>query len=92
MTKKPIKYEIAMPKGKKCEDFGKSGAWTFFGVDTGLACFSDAKVAKEYSNFITKWQNENPSKNKYNDYFATLFQKVMKCIQIYRIKMAISYF
>ncbi|MCC0672670.1 DUF2185 domain-containing protein [Clostridioides sp. ES-S-0145-01] len=73
--KKPIKYEIAMPKGKKCEDFGKSGAWTFFGVDTGLACFSDAKVAKEYSNFITKWQNENPGKNKYNDYFATLFQK-----------------
>ncbi|MGX9755857.1 immunity protein Imm33 domain-containing protein [Clostridioides difficile] len=73
--KKAIKYEIAMPKGKKGEDFGKSGAWTFFGVDTGLACFSDAKTAKEYSNFITKWQNENPGKNKYNDYFAALFQK-----------------
>lgn len=73
--KQPITYEIAMPKGKGIEDFGKAGAWTFFGVDTGLACFSDAKVAKEYGSFTTKWQNENPHKNKYHDYFSALFKK-----------------
>ncbi|EQF26259.1 hypothetical protein QEW_1400 [Clostridioides difficile CD160] len=73
--KQPITYEIAMPKGKGIEDFGKAGAWTFFGVDTGLACFSDAKVAKEYASFTTKWQNENPDKNKYHDYFSALFKK-----------------
>ncbi|MDB3083713.1 DUF2185 domain-containing protein [Clostridioides difficile] len=73
--KQPIKYEIAMPKGKKIDDFGQAGAWTFFGVDTGLACFSDAKVAEKYKEFIIKWQNENPDKNKYNDYFSALFEK-----------------
>ncbi len=31
------RYEIAMPKGKKFEEFGQPKVWTFFGVDTGLA-------------------------------------------------------
>lgn len=39
--KEAVRYETAMPKGKKIEDLGKPGVWTFFGVDTGLACFTD---------------------------------------------------
>lgn len=35
--KEAVHYEIAMPKGKKIEDLGKPGVFTFFGVDTGLA-------------------------------------------------------
>lgn len=73
--KKSVAYEIALPKGKEMEDLGQAGVWTFFGVDTGLACFSDEAVAKEYSSFITNWQEQNPDKNKYKDYFAALFQK-----------------
>ena len=44
-------------------------------MDTGLACFADSKTAKENQEFFEKWERENPGKNKYNDYFASLFQK-----------------
>lgn len=70
-----VLYEIAMPKGKHREDLGKPGTLTFFGVDTGLACFADTQVSKEYRIFFENWQKENPGKNKYTDYFKALFQE-----------------
>jgi len=70
-----VRYEIAMPKGSKIEDFGKPKIFTFFGVDAGLACFADAKTSEDYRVFGEKWQKENPGKNRYTDYFAALFQK-----------------
>lgn len=73
--KAAVRYEIAMPKGKKIEDLGKPGVWTFFGVDTGLACFADSRTAEENRLFFENWQKENLGKNKYVDYFAALFQK-----------------
>ncbi len=74
-SKQPVRYEIAMPKGKKREDLGKPGVFTFFGVDTGLACFADGKVSDQNRQFFEKWKKENPGKNKYNDYFAALFRE-----------------
>ena len=73
--KQAVRYEIAMPEGKKPEDLEKSGAFTFFGVDAGLACFADGKVSEENRLFFEKWMKENPGKNKYIDFFETLFQK-----------------
>ncbi len=73
--KQAVRYEIAMPEGKKPEDLQKSGAFTFFGVDAGLACFADGKVSEENRLFFEKWMKENPGKNKYTDYFEALFQK-----------------
>ena len=73
--KQAVRYEIAMPEGKKTEDLGKPGVFTFLGVDTGLACFADGKVSEENRLFFEKWERENPGKNKYEDYFAALFQK-----------------
>ncbi len=70
-----LSYEIAMPKGKKREDWGAPGAFTFFGVDTGLACFADAKASEDYRVFFEKWRQENPEGNKYIDYFKALFEK-----------------
>ena len=76
VSEKPaVRYEIAMPKGKKGEDLGKPGIFTFFGVDTGLACFADGKISEENRIFFEKWAEENPGKNKYMDYFASLFQE-----------------
>ncbi|MCI9048475.1 MAG: DUF2185 domain-containing protein [Hungatella sp.] len=76
VSEKPaVRYEIAMPKGKKGEDLGKPGIFTFFGVDTGLACFADGKISEENRIFFEKWAKENPGKNKYMDYFASLFQE-----------------
>lgn len=69
------RYEIAMPKGKKFEEFGQPKVWTFFGVDTGLACFCDAQVGEEYREFFEKWEKENQGKNKYMDYFAAFFKE-----------------
>ena len=62
-------------KGNEREDFGKPNVWTFFGVDAGLACFADVRTSKDFGLFIEKWKKENPGKNKYNDYFAALFQE-----------------
>lgn len=73
--KQAVSYEIAMPKGKKREDLGKPGVFTFFGVDTGLACIADAGISEEYRVFFENWLRENPGKNKYTDYFEALFQK-----------------
>ncbi|MCM1303993.1 MAG: DUF2185 domain-containing protein [Lachnospiraceae bacterium] len=70
-TKPAVRYEIAMPKG----EVEKSGNFTFFGVDTGLACIADAQTAQENRAFFEKWERENPGKNKYTDYFAAFFQK-----------------
>lgn len=70
-----VRYEIAMPEGKGTEDYGKPGIFTFFGVDTGFACITDAKIAEEYDAFFTEWQKENPGLNKYKDYFAALFRE-----------------
>ena len=74
-SRQPVRYEIAMPKGKKIEDLGKPGVFTYFGVDTGLACFADGKLSEESRIFFEKWQKENPGKNKYIDYFQALFQE-----------------
>lgn len=73
--KPAVCYEIAMPKGSRREDLGKAGVFTFFGVDTGLACFADAQTSEEKGIFFEKWQKENPGKNKYTDYFAALFKR-----------------
>lgn len=68
-------YDIAMPRGKKREDLGKPGVFTFFGVDTGLACFADSEISEESRLFFEKWKSENPGANKYTDYFRSLFQE-----------------
>ncbi len=74
-NKQAVRYEIAMPSGKKREDLGKPGVFTFFGVDTGLACFADKKISEECRIFFEKWGEEDQGKNKYTDYFAPLFQE-----------------
>ena len=62
-----------MPEGRRREELGQPGVWTFFGVDAGLACFADAQTAEEYRAFANQWQEENPKGNIYEDYFACLF-------------------
>lgn len=66
-------YKLAMPKGSTEDDLGKPGIFTFFGVDTGTACFADMGQAVEYDMFLKKWHEENPDKNHYDDYFAEMF-------------------
>ncbi len=74
-SQEAVRHEIAMPKGSSKEDLGKPGVWAFFGVDNGLACFTDARVAVKYREFISGWKRENPGKNEYFEYFAYFFQK-----------------
>ena len=73
-----VKYELAMPKGCNMQDFNKPGVFSFFGVDTGLACFTDESIAKEYMEFLKCWYKENSDKNIYNDYFLQLFKQSYK--------------
>ncbi len=74
-SRQAVSYEIAMPRGKSIEELDKSGVFTFFGVDTGLACFADRKISEESRLFFENWADKNPGKNKYTDYFASLFQE-----------------
>lgn len=68
-----VSREIAMPEGRRREELGQPGVWTFFGVDAGLACFADAQTTAEYRAFAAQWQEKNPEGNIYGDYFARLF-------------------
>lgn len=69
------KYEMAMPKGTTIKQLNESGIIAGFGVDAGVGSFCDVLIAKEYSDFLTKWHTENSGKNHYDDYFADFFQK-----------------
>ncbi len=68
-----VRHEIAMPKGYNPEDLGKPRVFSFFGVDAGLACFTDMAQAQEYQRFAGQWYQANQGKNIYDDYFAGLF-------------------
>lgn len=74
----PLRYEIAMPKGFEPTDLQKPGVFSFFGVDTGLACFADVSTAKEYKVFLEEWKQEHPEENLYQDYFSYLFAENAK--------------
>lgn len=74
-SRQAVSYEIAMSRGKRIEELDKPGVFTFFGVDTGLACFADRKVSEESRLFFENWTSKNPGKNKYTDYFSHLFQE-----------------
>ena len=63
-------YEIAEAEGVP----GKA-AYTFFGVDTGTACFADEAASEEFCRFLEKWRGENPGKNLYADYFEERFRE-----------------
>lgn len=65
------KYEVAMPKGYTIEQYGT--VFNLFGVDTGLACFCDVKVANEYLDFRAQFAKEHPKANIYDDYFKAVF-------------------
>ena len=67
------RYEVAMPKGTTIEQINEPGILAGFGVDAGLACFCDGAVAGEYDTFQSKWHQERPEGNLYDDYFAELF-------------------
>ena len=64
-----------MPKGYTIDD---SNILNGFGVDAGLVSFCDAFVAEEYTKFWYDWQNNNPDKNYYNDYFNKFFEENYK--------------
>ena len=44
-------------------------------IHAGLACFADSALSEENRIFFEQWEKENPGKNKYLDYFATLFKE-----------------
>lgn len=74
--RKITNYELALADKDELNISKKSDAFSLFGVDAGLACFSDAVIAKEYDAFESNWYKENKDKsNVYDDYFAALFQK-----------------
>ena len=74
-NKPAVRYELAMPKGYSIENFNEKGVFSFFGVDSGIACITDESLADEFSDFIKEWRNKNTDKEIYNDYFMQLFQK-----------------
>ena len=70
-----VRYELAMPKGYSIENFNEKGVFSFFGVDSGLACFTDESLADEFSEFVNDWHIKNPNKEIYNNYFMQLFKE-----------------
>lgn len=69
------RYEIAMPTGKEPQDLGYPGVFSFFGVDTGLACITDWQIAEQYTAFMADWEQKHPGGNRYTDLFEALFHE-----------------
>ncbi len=73
-SKMPVRYELAMPQGYSIEDKDKPGVMALFGVDAGLACICDKEVSAAFDAFLKEWDEKNPGKNRYNDYFEELMR------------------
>jgi hypothetical protein len=69
---KAIRFEEALTGIENIEDL-KENDFFGFNVDAGLATIVDKKVRDAYCDFLEKWENENPDKNYYDDYFAAIF-------------------
>lgn len=77
-TELPVRYELAMPQGHTIADKNAPGVLALFGVDTGLACICDKEAATAGAAFLDQWHADNPDKNHYDDYFATIMQDYAK--------------
>lgn len=64
----------------KCVDGFLSG----FPVDAGMMSICDAQTAEEYRTFLDHWNQENPGKNHYNDYFAAYFAESERALPAYQ--------
>ena len=70
---KAVRYELAEPTHETAAFHASDGDASGFPVEAGMMSFMDASVMEEYAAFLTKWHEENPDKNHYDDYFAALF-------------------
>lgn len=75
---KAKKYICATPTEETAAFIAKDGPMTGFPVDAGMISICDAKVAKEYQEFMNNWYQKNPHGNHYDDYFATLLKESYK--------------
>lgn len=73
--KKTAEHRIAMPQGTSEGDLGKNGVFTFFGVDSGLACFADKAAEEAYVAFAKEWVKDPENENLYDDYFEPMFRE-----------------
>lgn len=55
-----------------------------FPVEAGMMTICDMQVADEYRTFLDKWQEENPGKNHYDDYFAAYFAESGEKLSAYQ--------
>lgn len=72
---KAVRYELAEPTHETTAFHCSDGDMTGFPVDAGMMGFMDASVMDEYSDFLHSWHRDNPDKNHYDDYFASLFNE-----------------
>ena len=81
---KAVKYECAQPTEETAATVLKDGVASGFPVEAGMMSFSDAQVAEEYRAFLEAWEQENPGKNHYDDYFAALFAESFEKLPAYQ--------
>ena len=72
-----IEFENALI-GNENLDTLKDGDFFGFDVDAGLGSITDTVGRDAYSDFVERWEEENPEKNIYDDYFSELFSESYK--------------
>ena len=68
-----VRYELAESTHESAVFHAADGDMAGFPVDAGMMGFMDVKVVEEYGCFLSKWHEDNPDKNHYDDYFADYF-------------------
>jgi len=79
-----VKYERATATAETVIKLKDNNTMEGFPVDAGLISFCDAMVANEYIDFCKAWDEANPGKNHYDDYFAEFFAESYNKLPAYQ--------
>ena len=70
-------YELALTGTEDLSDW-ENFDYIGFAVDAGLATVADVKVRDAYCKFESDWYEKNPEGNIYDDFFADIFEYLIK--------------
>lgn len=81
---KVVKYECSTPTEETAAAVCEDGILSGFPVEAGMMSFCDSQIAEEYRMFLEEWNKQNPGKNHYDDYFASIFAESFEKLPAYQ--------
>lgn len=80
-SKQPVRYEIAMPRGKNIEDLGKPGVFTFLAWIQGLHALRTERFQKRTGSFLKNGRKKILGRTSIRTILPLFSRKAMKQIR-----------